>query len=87
MRHTTKRTIQYEIVNTKPTRSLMRQLECLELLVLTILLWIAIWGAFDALIQRWDLEDYQLPICALLGAAVVAYVYANNGLSVCELMR
>jgi hypothetical protein len=65
----------------------MRQLECLELLVLTILLWIAIWGAFDALLERWGLADYQLHVCAALGAAVVAYVYANNGLSVCELMR
>lgn len=60
---------------------------CLEVLLLTVLMWVAIWGCIDVLVRRLQLtEDAELALYLLLGAAALGCVAAWDGVDACALL-
>lgn len=60
---------------------------CFEVLVLTVLTWISIWGTLDVIIRRLKLQDDQeLLVYLLLGATALICVWLWSGVDSCALL-
>lgn len=60
---------------------------CLEVMVITVIVWISLWGIVDVLIRRCNLnDDHELVVYLLLGACALIYVWLWNGVDTCALL-
>lgn len=59
---------------------------CLETLLLTILLWVAVFGTIDELVQRVENRDSRLAMYAAMGLSGVVLVSASDEFSFCALL-
>lgn len=64
----------------------MQSVLCLELLLLTVFLWVAIFGVVDLLMQKLFSDEHSLAFYTGLGVAVSLCVWAWHGVSACSLM-
>ena len=58
----------------------------MELLLATICLWVAIFGIFDAIVERFDKKWKQVSVYVLVAGAVVVFLMTHKNVSVCSLM-
>ena len=56
-------------------------------MVITVIVWISLWGIVDVLIRRCNLnDDHELVVYLLLGACALIYVWLWNGVDTCALL-
>lgn len=58
----------------------------MEVLLATILLWVAVFGLIDELMQYVGKSEQKIAFYALLALFVICWVYVNHGISFCTLM-
>ena len=59
---------------------------CLETLLLTIMLWVAVFGTVDELVQRVNNGDQRLALYAAMGLSGVVLISASDDFSFCSLL-
>lgn len=59
---------------------------CLETLLLTIVLWVAVFGTIDELVQGLQNREQRLGLYAAIGLSGVALVSASDEFSFCALL-
>lgn len=64
----------------------MQTVLCFEVLFATILLWVAIFGVMEELMQQFGKSNYKLLFYCLLGFFVTCWVYEKQHISFCTLM-
>ena len=64
----------------------MQSFLCFEVLLATVLLWVAIFGVVDEMMQRLDKTNYRLGFYCILGILVACWVYETQRISFCTLM-
>ena len=58
---------------------------CFEVLVVTIMLWIALFGIFDELVMYFDDTRVRLISYSAVGLTAVAFVALTDGINFCSL--
>ena len=64
----------------------MEQVLCFEVLLATVLLWVAIFGLFDLLVEWMDNKSRRGALYMLLALCVLGFLAMHNSVSVCALM-
>ena len=59
---------------------------CMEVLLATICLWVAIFGIFDAVVERFDKKWQQVSVYLVVAGAVCVFLMTHKNVSVCSLM-
>lgn len=60
---------------------------CLEVMVLTVCVWISLWGSIDVLVRRLQLkDDAELALYLTLGLAALVCVWLWDGVDACALL-
>lgn len=64
----------------------MRPVMCVEVLLATVALWIALFGVCDVIMSRVADDGVKLGFYAVLTASVGVFVYVNDQLNMCSLL-
>ena len=64
----------------------MQPVLCFEVLLATVLLWVAIFGLFDLLVEWIDNKGRRGALYLLLGLGVLGFLATHKSVSVCALM-
>ena len=65
---------------------IMQVTMCMEVLLATICLWVAIFGIFDAIVERFEQKWQRVSVYVLVAGAVGVFLMTNKNVSVCSLM-
>lgn len=64
----------------------MQGVLCFEVLLATILLWVAIFGVIEELMQHFGKSNHRLFFYCILGSLVGCWVHEKHHISFCTLM-
>ena len=65
---------------------IMQVTMCMEVLLATICLWVAIFGIFDAIVERFEQKWPRVSVYVLVAGAVGVFLMTHKSVSVCSLM-
>ena len=64
----------------------MKSILCFEVLLATVVLWVAIFGMFDIIVSMLDSQKQKGVLYVMLALGVIGFLMTHESVSVCALM-